>query len=634
MVYYEKKVRRSSERQEADGKGRQPMREQREEHHQVTAGPLLRVTLFGPLHLHWLVPTESDEDAWHRRTSACALFCLLLCAPQRRASRSQLAAALWPEVDEPRAIESLRVATRALRIVLRPASGEALLHSLPGGLLQLANQSQLEVDIDTFEALVQQASTRSDEREALVLWEQARALVCGEFLADHVRGSEWSTHRWIKIRQRDLNAARRRMICALADGSIRRGQLVQAELLLQGHVSRFPGDQDAVFRLVKLLIEGEHLGEARESYQRCKAALASSGKQPAEHIKALEEYIHAPIEFLADHIIKPRSSPAKRFSQLSLSLSTHVGLDAPGENRSLDLSHASIINLATITQQFRAIQRQGDVLITAGVHAHMQTIQESLACTVDDQRRQDLWKLLALTQIVAAFNPMKKTEQGRVKTFLEAAIASARSSDDIFLVGAALGHLAHFSLRVEQNLEKALQLLHTAQEVVHVPHPLHGWFALIMASLDAKAGQTQHCEAHLTEAMSIAHQLPKTPAFADLYLTDFDLISVHTFMINSWLTMGKAEKAFTHLRETPVEALSDNRRASAFYDASRACIMMGEFDMAQHFAFQAIDKAYATQQWYVIPRCLQLAHTVLQKEPHHSQVSAIADYARIALQRE
>ncbi len=260
----------------------------------IPSEPVLRVSLFGPVRLHWLVPTKSDEDAWHRRTSACALFCLLLCAPQRRASRSQLAAALWPEVDEPRAIESLRVATRALRTVLHPASGEALLHSFPGGLLQLADQSRMEVDVDTFEALIQQASTSNDEDEALAIWERARALVCGEFLADHVRGSEWSTHRWIKIRQRDLHAARRRMICALADGSIQRGQLVQAELLLQGHVNRFPGDQDAVFRLVKLLIADERLGEARESYQRCKAVLASSGKEPAEHLKALIEHLSGP----------------------------------------------------------------------------------------------------------------------------------------------------------------------------------------------------------------------------------------------------------------------------------------------------------------------------------------------------
>ncbi len=265
------------------------MREQSAEREQVTSGPLLRVSLFGPLHLEWLVPSASDEDAWHRRTSARALFCLLVCAPQRRASRSQLAGILWPEVDEQHAVESLRVATKALRTVLRPANGEELLHSLSGSLLQLADQTRLEIDVDAFDALVQQASTSSGEDEVLTLWEQAKDLVRGEFLADQARGGEWSQHRWVKVRQQALRAARRRMIRSLTDLSIQRGQDAQAEALLQAHVIRFPFDQDALYRLMKLLIKAECFVEARAAYERCRAIFADFGKEPAEHLKALEE---------------------------------------------------------------------------------------------------------------------------------------------------------------------------------------------------------------------------------------------------------------------------------------------------------------------------------------------------------
>ncbi len=303
------------------------------------------------------------------------------------------------------------------------------------------------------------------------------------------------------------------------------------------------------------------------------------------------------------------------------------------ESYSSDFSKASVTNLATITQQFRAMQRRGDTFITDGVNTHIKTIQEALEHTADDDIRRELWRVLAQTQIVAGFNPMKKTALGRAKTLLEVAIASAQNSGDALLAGAALGHLAHFSLREEQNLTKAAQLLSRAQEYVQTSHPLNGWFALVMASLAAKAGQEQHCEAYLTEAMTIAHHLPQTPEYTDIYFTDFSLVSVYIFAVNCWLVIGNVVKAYTYLTEINLEELSDNRRASAFYDASRACAMLGEFDMAQNFAFQAIDKALSTQQLYVIPRCMTLAQTIQKKEPDKPYAPAIADYARLALQQ-
>ncbi len=133
--------------------------------------------------------------------------------------------------------------------------------------------------------------------------------------------------------------------------------------------------------------------------------------------------------------------------------------------------------------------------------------------------------------------------------------------------------------------------------------------------------------------MTIAHHLPQAPEYADIYFTDFSLLSVHIFTVNCWLVTGNATKAYAHLTEINLEELSDNRRASAFYDASRACAMMGEFEMAQQSAFRAIDKALSTQQLYVIPRCMTLAQAIQQKEPDKSYASAITDYARLALQQ-
>jgi transcriptional regulator with XRE-family HTH domain len=302
------------------------------------------------------------------------------------------------------------------------------------------------------------------------------------------------------------------------------------------------------------------------------------------------------------------------------------------ERHSSGLSAPSIANLASITQQFRAMQRRGDTFIASGVNAHVTTLQAALESTVDDTTRRELWRILALAQLVAGFNPLKKTQLVQAKTLHEAAIASAQMSGDPLLVGATLGHLAHFHLRKEQDTQKAAQLLDRAGEFTRGYEPLNGWFALVKASIAAKEGHRQHCEAYLTDAMTIAHHLRQTPEHTDVYFTDFSLMSAHVFTVNCWLAIRDAKKAQKHFTdEVNLEELSDNRRASAFCDASKASALVGELALAQNYAFQAIDKALSTQQYYVISRCITLAHMIQKKEPHEPHAAAIAEYAHEAL---
>ena len=83
-----------------------------------------------------------------------------------------------------------------------------------------------------------------------------------------------------------------------------------------------------------------------------------------------------------------------------------------------------------------------------------------------------------------------------------------------------------------------------------------------------------------------------------------------------------------------LEDLADNRRASAYCDSSRACAMMGDFDLAQQLAFRAIDKAFLTQQFYVIPRCMMVAQTIQQKAPDKPGMQRqLLEYAHLTLQQ-
>jgi len=257
--------------------------------------PLLCVYTFGTFHLDWQVSPSTTEDIWKSRTSARALFKLLLCAPGRQASRSQLAGILWPETDEDKARESLRSASKVLRKVLRAASGEELLENRNNStILKLAEQSRLWVDADAFEDLISHAGRATTPDEALALWQQAMDLLVGEFLAED-QGREWMGHRWVKVRRQSLRMARSRMVRHLADLYFQRGQISLSEETLQQHLLRFPTDQDALYRLLALLEEQGCLEEARLVYQRSKRTLEASGKQPAQHVSTLYEHLQKSI---------------------------------------------------------------------------------------------------------------------------------------------------------------------------------------------------------------------------------------------------------------------------------------------------------------------------------------------------
>src|SRR6266516_3889538 len=245
----------------------------------VTQAPLLRVYTFGAFHLDWQVSPFTTEKLWKSRTSARTLFKLLLCAPGRQASRSQLAGILWPETDEAKARESLLSACKLLRKVLRTASGEELLEQRnQNTILKLAEQSHLWVDADAFEDLISRAGRATTPDEALSLWQQAKALLRGEFLADD-QGSEWMRHRWIKLRQQALRMARGRMVRHLADLYLQRGHVSLAEEVLEQQIIRFPTDQDALYRLLLLLEQQGYIEEACVLYQRANHALGAVGKQ-------------------------------------------------------------------------------------------------------------------------------------------------------------------------------------------------------------------------------------------------------------------------------------------------------------------------------------------------------------------
>jgi DNA-binding SARP family transcriptional activator len=297
--------------------------------------PLLRVYTFGSFRLDWQVPPQTTEDLWKSRTSARTLFKLLLCVPGRQASRSQLAGILWPETDEDRARESLRSASKVLRKVLQTASGEDLLEQRnQHTILKLAEQSRLWVDADAFEELILQAGRATTPDEALSLWQQAKALLRGEFLADD-QSSEWMRHRWIKQRQQALRLVRARLVRHLADLYLQRGQVSLAEEVLEQQIIRFPTDQDALYRLLLLLEQQGYLEEACVLYQRTSHALSAVGKQPAAHVRAYYEQLQQAVRAGKQIVPVARVQPSASFQE--------------GVQRTTVLSHTQAQDIVLVT---------------------------------------------------------------------------------------------------------------------------------------------------------------------------------------------------------------------------------------------------------------------------------------------
>lgn len=266
--------------------------------------PLLHVYLLGAFRLCWQVPPMTNEALWNSRTAARTLLKLLLCAPGRQASKRMLAGILWPETSEGKARESLRQASNVLRKMLCTASGENLLEQRNDGEhLKLAEQGRLWVDVDAFDALVAEASRAMRADEALAFWQEAYGMLSGELLADD-QDSEWVRHGWVKRRKQLLWLARCRLIRHLSDLYMQQGQISLAEEMLEQHLTRFPADQDALYRLLTLLQQEGCFEQASVLYEQSRRVLEGGGKQPAKHVRALYERLlkaaHAATQPIAD----------------------------------------------------------------------------------------------------------------------------------------------------------------------------------------------------------------------------------------------------------------------------------------------------------------------------------------------
>ncbi len=267
-----------------------------------TKHPLMRITTLGEFALQRLVPAlpqDSDEppcyegvarSAWSNRGPAMALLKVLLCRANRRASRDELIEAIWPVHGEINATHALESAVSVLRRhILRTGEVGSLLLTLRSGgetILKLAGQQRIWVDADALLSLVSQA-LRAECRgqNPLPLLEEAHALARGEFLEDDPYVP------WAQPRRHTINGARHRVLFKLVDLYLEGERVGLAEELLFAALEEDPTDEDALCRLMVLLVEQERRQEALQLYQYAEDVLQEEQDEPAVYTRELARRI-------------------------------------------------------------------------------------------------------------------------------------------------------------------------------------------------------------------------------------------------------------------------------------------------------------------------------------------------------
>ena len=268
--------------------------------------PIVRVWTFGEFVVERLTFPEEHPpryepvapSAWQSRGTAMTLLKVLLCRRRRRATKDELIAATWPEGEEgakrlKHVERAFDAAASVLRAVLRTPEGESLLLTRRSGdhmLYRLADQPRLWIDAEACETLVSQAiqmEGRGQAREGLAVWEEAYRLTQrGVFLEDDVQTS------WSQARRQMVEGTERLCVHHLADCYLALGRHAEVEILLRTFWTANPTDEDALYRLMKLLVQHARVQEASRLFSYTERLLQQEeGRQLSERLLRFAEHI-------------------------------------------------------------------------------------------------------------------------------------------------------------------------------------------------------------------------------------------------------------------------------------------------------------------------------------------------------
>jgi DNA-binding SARP family transcriptional activator len=260
--------------------------------------PLARILTLGEFAIEQPVTTPSPAPGqlpryapvppgeWRSRGPAVTLLKVLLCRPNRRAARDELIEAIWPDNEALNAAHALDSAASVLRrhILRTHGEGSLLLTVRSGGetIFRLPGQRHLWVDADELlELAARTVRAECQGRDPLPLLEAAHALSRGEFLEDDPYAE------WAQGRRRTVEGARHRVLYRLVDLYLGEARAGLAEELLFAELERDQADEDALCRLMVLLVDQGRRQEALRLYQYTAEVLREERSEPAMFTKEL-----------------------------------------------------------------------------------------------------------------------------------------------------------------------------------------------------------------------------------------------------------------------------------------------------------------------------------------------------------
>ncbi len=234
------------------------------------------------------------SSAWSRHDARRLLTMLALHA-DHSVRRTDICAALWPELDKSRARMRLSNAVYALRNVLEPDRGkrdadDRFIHA-DNDCIELRSQEKIQIDVESFETYLDTAMCNPGAAETRDLLEQAVSLYQGPLCGSQAV-EEWYRSDRALLEQRQLDALRR-----LANLYVAQSQLTQAVHTWEALIRLARADESAHRELIKTYLDLGRPNDALQQYKQCRDILASErGAAPEDETVALHATLRAALQ--------------------------------------------------------------------------------------------------------------------------------------------------------------------------------------------------------------------------------------------------------------------------------------------------------------------------------------------------
>ncbi|HEY0735181.1 MAG TPA: BTAD domain-containing putative transcriptional regulator [Herpetosiphonaceae bacterium] len=248
-------------------------------------GATLRIQLLGRFRA-W---RGNEEIASWSREKARQLLQLLITERGRWLQRDQIIDLLWPDAGLSTAEGQFKVALNALTTTLepqRPPHAPSFYIKRNGTAYRFAPPADaVEIDVEQFAALLDQAETTSDPQQQVALYRRALALYGGDYLPESLY-QDWVTEPRERLQRRYLAAATRLAALVLDHESQEAIRWCEAVLAID------PCWEEAYRLLMQAYLRQGNRSQALRIYERCVRQLdAELGIQPLPATTAIYESI-------------------------------------------------------------------------------------------------------------------------------------------------------------------------------------------------------------------------------------------------------------------------------------------------------------------------------------------------------